>query len=74
MAKERLKFDYSDLRAEIARNGMRLEDLSKKVGISQTTLSTHLANGIGFTCEQAWHIAKVLKLESIDPFFCRVQV
>ena len=68
MAK-RLVFDYSNLRAEMTRRRVRLEDLSKMTGISMTTLSTHLARGQKFDCEQAVLILRALELETADPYF-----
>lgn len=70
----KLTFDYSNLRAEIKRKNLRLEDLSAKTGISVATLSTKIKNGLKFDCEQAWTIAKVLDLEDLDPYFFTVKL
>lgn len=71
---KRMHFDYSNLKAEISRNGLRLEDLSAKTGISVSTLSTKIKNGVKFDCEQAWTIARVLGLDTMDPYFFIVKL
>ena len=73
MAKK-LVFDYSDLRAEMTRKHVRIEDLSKMTGISMSTLSTHLARGTKFDCEQAWLILQALELTDGDQYFFKAKL
>lgn len=67
-----MKFDYSNLRGEMARQKVRLADLSQRTGISVGTLSTKMAHGLAFSCDQAWRIAQVLNLSDMNPYFFAV--
>lgn len=69
-----MKFDYCNLRAEMARQKVRVADLAQKTGISISTISTKMARGHGFSCDQAWRIAQVLGLTDIDPYFFKVEL
>lgn len=71
---EKLVFDYSKLRGAMREKGFILETLSKATGIGISTLSIKMAHGQKFDCEQAWRIAQVLELDTIDPYFfnCRL--
>jgi len=65
----KIVFDYGNLRGEMAKQNITQEKLAELSGICKTTIHTHLKNGTKFDCEQAVMIARVLKLEDMDPYF-----
>lgn len=71
---EKLVFNYNKLRGAMKEKGFILETLSEKTGIGMSTLSTKMARGNAFNCDQAWRIAKALELETVDPYFFNAEL
>jgi transcriptional regulator with XRE-family HTH domain len=62
----------NELKAEIVRNGLTIEELANKANISRTTLWRRLANPDEFTRAEINAIAKTLNLSGqkvLDIFF-----
>ncbi len=62
----------NELKAEIARNELTIEDLADKINISRTTLWRRLNNPSEFTLAEICKIKAILKLSGeriIDIFF-----
>jgi predicted DNA-binding protein (UPF0251 family) len=62
----------NELKAEIARNELTIEDLADKINISRTTLWRRLNNPSEFTLTEICKIKAILKLSGeriIDIFF-----
>lgn len=69
-----MMFDYRELKAEMARQRVRLVDLADKTGISIATLSGKMKHGRPFGCDQAWRIAQALNLPEVDSYFFKVEL
>lgn len=71
---EKLVFNYNKLRGAMKEKGFILETLAERTGIGMSTLSTKMARGHAFTCDQAWRIAQALELETVDPYFFNAEL
>jgi len=64
--------NVNELKAEIVRNGMTIEEFADRTGIKRTTVWRRFENTDGFKLKEIKIIAKVLKLNServVDIFF-----
>lgn len=52
----------NELKAEIVRNGMTIEELADAIGIGRTTLWRRLSNPGSFTLKEITNISKILKV------------
>lgn len=62
----------NELRAEVVRNGMSMEELSEEIGIDRSTLYRRLNKPNSFTLGEIISISKALDLTSdrvVDIFF-----
>ena len=66
MSKRKLKGDeglnFNDLNAEIARCGLSLPELAKRIGISKKTIYSRMKGETEFTQSEISKIAEVLQL------------
>ena len=61
---------YPNLRAEVARKGMTMKELAKKIGIGESTMMQKLSGKYAFTLDEAFKIREVLEVDlSIDVLF-----
>lgn len=70
---KKLVFDYSKLYGAMRERGFTLDALSKQTGISMATLSMKMANGVGFSADQAVAIGRAMSLEALEPYFLIVK-
>jgi len=60
------KYDFSELRGLIAKRHMTAASLSRKIGLSETTMYSKLNNNTEFTQSEIKKIADVLNINPED--------
>ena len=60
------EFDYSNLKGEMARQGITQRELSKRIKMSKTCMSDHFSNGKPWYAAQMLAIAEVLEISKED--------
>ena len=73
----RTHFDYSKLKGRIKEKGYTLEKISKRIGISLSTLSLKMSNKSYFSQKEMLDICNILDIELKkigDYFFCLISL
>lgn len=69
-------FDYSKLRGRIKEKGYTQEDVAKRIGIAESTLSLRLNNQALFVQDEIFNLVKMLDIpaEEIKSYFFEEKV
>lgn len=64
---------YPNLRAEVARKGLTMKELAKRIGIGESTMNQKLNGKYAFTLDEAVLIRDVLEVDiPLDVLFEKV--